>query len=124
MRILPRVAEEECFALKGGTAINLFVRDLPRLSVDIDLMYLPSHARIEALAGINAAMMRIATAIQSGIPGAHVARTDTKGTVRKLIVSAEGVKVKLEISPVLRGTVNPSVIMQVSPAVERTFGFA
>ena len=41
VRTLPYVAEEECFALKGGTAINLFVRDLPRLSVDIDLTYLP-----------------------------------------------------------------------------------
>ncbi len=41
VRILPLVAEEESFALKGGTAINLFVRDMPRLSVDIDLTYVP-----------------------------------------------------------------------------------
>ena len=40
VRTLPFVAEERCFALKGGTAINLFVRDLPRVSVDIDLTYL------------------------------------------------------------------------------------
>lgn len=40
MRVLPVVAQEQCFALKGGTAINLFVRDMPRLSVDIDLAYL------------------------------------------------------------------------------------
>lgn len=39
MRALPYVAEESCFALKGGTAINLFIRNLPRLSVDIDLTY-------------------------------------------------------------------------------------
>ncbi|MFC0805297.1 nucleotidyl transferase AbiEii/AbiGii toxin family protein [Ensifer sp. P24N7] len=38
-RILPLVAQEPCFALMGGTAINLFIRDLPRLSVDIDLVY-------------------------------------------------------------------------------------
>jgi hypothetical protein len=41
IELLPLVARERCFALKGGTAINLFVRDLPRLSVDIDLTYLP-----------------------------------------------------------------------------------
>ena len=41
VRTLPLVAYEKCFALKGGTAINLFVRDMPRLSVDIDLTYLP-----------------------------------------------------------------------------------
>ena len=41
LRTIPHVAAEDCFALKGGTAINLFVRDMPRLSVDIDLAYLP-----------------------------------------------------------------------------------
>jgi len=41
LRVLPYVAKEKIFALKGGTAINLFVRELPRLSVDIDLTYLP-----------------------------------------------------------------------------------
>lgn len=41
VRLLPHVAKEEVFALKGGSAINLFYRDLPRLSVDIDLTYLP-----------------------------------------------------------------------------------
>ena len=41
IKTIPHVAAETCFALKGGTAINLFVRDIPRLSVDIDLTYLP-----------------------------------------------------------------------------------
>ncbi len=41
VQLLPLVAEEPCFALKGGTAINLFIRELPRLSVDIDLVYRP-----------------------------------------------------------------------------------
>ena len=50
VRILPFVAAEEEFALKGGTAINLFYRDLPRLSVDIDLTYLPIKDRAESLA--------------------------------------------------------------------------
>lgn len=45
VELLPLVAREPCFALKGGTAINLFVRDLPRLSVDIDLTYLPIEDR-------------------------------------------------------------------------------
>ncbi|MGI9278789.1 MAG: nucleotidyl transferase AbiEii/AbiGii toxin family protein [Endozoicomonas sp.] len=45
VQIIPMVARESCFALKGGTAINLFIRDLPRLSVDIDLAYLPLDPR-------------------------------------------------------------------------------
>lgn len=57
--ILPFVADERVFALKGGTAINFFVLDLPRLSVDIDLTYLPAQPREEALSGIDAALSRI-----------------------------------------------------------------
>jgi len=45
VQALPVIFQESCFALKGGTAINLFVRDLPRLSVDIDLVYLPDEYR-------------------------------------------------------------------------------
>lgn len=65
VRILPFVAEETCFALKGGTAINLFIRDMPRLSVDIDLTYLPVASRQVSLADIDAAMKRIAGRIRN-----------------------------------------------------------
>lgn len=58
VRLLPIVAREPAFALKGGTAINLFIRNLPRLSVDIDLVFLPTHDRPEALTEIDAAMRR------------------------------------------------------------------
>ncbi len=49
VQLLPFVGQKRCFALKGGTAINLFVRDLSRLSVDIDLTYLPMAERNQAL---------------------------------------------------------------------------
>ena len=39
IKAVPLVAAETAFALKGGTAINLFLRDMPRLSVDIDPPY-------------------------------------------------------------------------------------
>ncbi|WP_241659634.1 nucleotidyl transferase AbiEii/AbiGii toxin family protein [Sphingomonas glacialis] len=54
VRTIPEIVREEIFALKGGTAINLFVRDLPRLSVDMDLVYLPVAGRGESLASIRA----------------------------------------------------------------------
>ena len=60
MRVLPLVAREPQFALKGGTAINLFVRDLPRMSVDIDLTYLPLDNRHDALVAIEEGLRRIA----------------------------------------------------------------
>ena len=124
MRLLPLVAREECFALKGGTAINLFVRNLPRLSVDIDLMYLPRHGRPEALAGIAAAMKRIEAGVLAAIPGARVTRYEREGTILRLLVIAEGTQVKIEVSPVLRGVVHEPALMAVTEAVEDAFGFA
>ena len=59
VRTLPSVAAEPIFALKGGTAISLFIRDLLRFSVDIDLTYLPLKPRDEALAEIDDALMLI-----------------------------------------------------------------
>ena len=57
--VLPLIAEEKCFALHGGTAINLFIRDMPRLSVDIDLTYLPIEDRQTSLNNIHFALFRI-----------------------------------------------------------------
>ena len=68
IRTIPFVARERAFALKGGTAINLFVRDMPRLSVDIDLTYLPVEDRTTSLAAIDAAMLRIRERIEQESP--------------------------------------------------------
>lgn len=73
LRAIPHVAAETCFALKGGTAINLFVLDMPRLSVDIDLAYLPvAEPRETALRKISEALSRIAAAITKAIGGVTV----------------------------------------------------
>lgn len=124
MRLIPIVARETCFALKGGTAINLFVRDLPRLSVDIDLMYLPMHERSEALVEIDAAMKRIKTSALTDLRGARVTENVHDGAVLRLLVMAEGTQVKIEVSPVLRGVVHEPFIAPVTEAVEEVFGFA
>src|ERR1700693_2203542 len=111
IRTLPLVAEEDCFALKGGTAINLFVRDLPRLSVDIDLTYLPVAPRPQSLAAINAAMKRIAGRIKATLPDAQIIEATTENTVVKLTVRSQGVQIKIEVTPVLRGCVfEPEII--------------
>jgi predicted nucleotidyltransferase component of viral defense system len=126
IRILPFIAEEECFALKGGTAINLFVRDMPRLSVDIDLTYLPVHPRPESLAAIDAAMKRIGERIRKQIPRAQVTQTAIRpeGAVYKSLIRSGGVQTKIEVTPVLRGCVFEPELRTVSTSVEDTFGFA
>lgn len=126
IRALPFVAEEPAFALKGGTAINLFMRDLPRLSVDIDLTYLPVEDRATSLASIDAAMLRIKERIEQGLRGVRVtpSRVQGENIVTKLVVRLDGVQIKIEVTPVLRGTVYEPSLMSVSPAVEEAFGFA
>ena len=93
--MLPLVAYEDCFALKGGTAINLFLRDLPRLSVDIDLAYLPIQDRISSLTGIGTALEKIADAAEKRLQGVCLQHRRTGGQVLKLFVIRGGVQVKL-----------------------------
>lgn len=123
-RILPLVAAEKCFALKGGTAINLFVRDLPRLSVDIDLAYLPSEDRETALKNIRAALSRISAAIQNSFSGSKVLHSPEHSDSQRLIVEHNGVKIKIELSPVLRGTVYPIKVMATTKKTAENFGYA
>lgn len=91
IKAAPLVAAETSFALKGGTAINLFVRDMPRLSVDIDLTYLPIADRAASLRDIHAGMGRIRNAIRRGIPGAWVGESilPSENCMTKLIVRAD-----------------------------------
>jgi predicted nucleotidyltransferase component of viral defense system len=120
IRLVPLIAEENCFALKGGTAINLFVRDMPRLSIDIDLTYVPVHSYDASLAAIDAAMGRIGARVKARIPGATIA----KGARTHLLVRAEGVTNKIEVTPVMRGCVCEPELKSVTEAVEDAFGFA
>jgi len=124
LRVLPFVAEENCFALKGGTAINLFWRDMPRLSVDVDLTYLPLEPRVQSLATIDVAMKRIAEKIRRSIADVQVVKTQHEGAVIRLFVRAGDVQIKIEVTPVLRGCVFEPETRRVSSKVEETFGFA
>jgi hypothetical protein len=63
--VLPVINQFDCFALKGGTAINLFIRDLPRLSVDIDLAHIPIEPREAFLANIENELLKMKGVIES-----------------------------------------------------------
>lgn len=123
VRVLPIVAKEEAFALKGGTAINLFVRDFPRLSVDIDLVYMPMDERDTAIENINAALKRIEDDIRKTLR-ANVQKVPDANDSKRLVVSHNGVSIKVELSPVARGVVYPASIMSVTKNVEAEFGYA
>jgi len=122
--VLPFVAKEKCFALKGGTAINLFVRDMPRLSVDIDLAYLPVQDRETSLYEIDAAMIRIEKQIVSTFTGTEISRSLLPSTDKciRLTIKHNDTQIKIEVTPVIRGSINPAIIKNISPNSETQYG--
>jgi len=93
VQTLPVIFQEPCFALKGGTAINLFIRDLPRLSVDADLVYLPNEDRMEALEHIRQALARISDRLCETIAGLAIHRAfDDKADALRLVVGKGDVR--------------------------------
>ncbi len=125
LSVLPEIATEKVFALKGGTAINLFYRDMPRLSIDIDLTYLPINDREASLKDIDATLGRITQAIARHNPRAQVQRIAGGGNNdTRILVGAGRTQVKIETSAVTRGAVCPPTMMVVSDVVTEHFGFA
>ena len=120
LRVLPIVGREEVFALKGGTAINLFVRDLPRLSVDIDLTFLPLVERNEALVGIRDALQHVAADVKNQIFEATV-NASPRLDAPKLVVGARGAVIKVEPNATLRGSVYPPSVRRTTHTVETEF---
>lgn len=126
VEILPFVAEEDCFALKGGTAINFFVRDLPRLSVDIDLAYLPINDYETSRREIDLALRRIMERLTSVSPSydVTVGENDRSAMIDTLNVRNREVQVKIEVNPVIRGALHAPQSLAVHPLVEEQIGFA
>ncbi|MFO1315745.1 MAG: nucleotidyl transferase AbiEii/AbiGii toxin family protein [Burkholderiales bacterium] len=119
--IAPRVFAEPEFAMKGGTAINLFVQPLPRLSVDIDLVFVPADfEREEALQRISAALNRIQVALGRA-PGMNARLGGADGDEVKLFVTRNDVRVKVEVNTVFRGTVYTPIRSGLSKAATEYF---
>lgn len=124
--VAPFVFSKACFALKGGTAINLFLHDLPRLSVDIDLVYtdLEHTGRDSALEAIEGELRDIAKLLESKL-GVTV-RPTTSGSEHesKLFISRGPVLLKVEVNHVFRGAVYPLVTGTLSPQAQSRFSRA
>lgn len=103
----PDVFQAPCFALKGGTALNLLVQEMPRLSVDLDVVYVPhaterGAALEEIAAALDAAQKRLAAL---GITSELISTKD--GDEVKLLIRKDRSQVKVEVNHVFRGTVLP-----------------
>ena len=102
LRLMPVVMAEGVFAVHGGSAINLFVQDMPRYSVDIDLTYMPLKSREESLADINAHLQSIATNGARHLRGLHVVHNRASC---KLLCEYHGYQVKIEVNFTKRGII-------------------
>ncbi|MCF6347865.1 MAG: nucleotidyl transferase AbiEii/AbiGii toxin family protein [Flavobacteriaceae bacterium] len=118
LNVLPEIAKETCFALHGGTAINLFVRDMPRLSVDIDLTYIPIESRDDTLLNITQALKRIKSSIERILPDVKVLH---KQENLKLQVSSTIAQIKVEVNQAMRGIINESKKMSLCKVAQDEF---
>lgn len=98
--VIPEIAPEQRLALHGGTAINLFVRNMPRLSVDIDLTYTPLEDREASFRNILEALQEISKRIEKRVPGIKV---EHKEDTHKLLVTNKNAMIKVEVSQIIRG---------------------
>ena len=114
LRLIPIVMEEKVFAIHGGTAINLFLKDLPRYSVDIDLTYIPLANRQTSLDDINLHLKSIADKAKKAFKGMHVV---PNFNTCKLLCEYRGKQVKIEVNQTKRGTVGGEV--QTIPLTEK-----
>lgn len=106
LRMIPLVTEEGVFAVHGGSAINLFVRNLPRYSVDIDLTYIPLEDRTSSLAHINEHLSDIAAKAKKAFRGMHIV---PKPDICKLICEYQGRQIKIEVNQIKRGIIGGNV---------------
>jgi predicted nucleotidyltransferase component of viral defense system len=123
IKVLPEVAKEKDFVLLGGTAINFFIKDMPRISVDLDLMYLPVGPRKEALENIEGVLMRVKDNIKAAVPGIKVRPTGgIEGRNLKLELQNWQTRIKIEVNATKRGTALPTQIMATKPSVFKQLG--
>jgi len=96
---------------------------MPRLSVDIDLTYLPLEPRDTALANIGEALHRIVAGIRKTVPGTTVQENQARVAehVSKLSVRTAEATIKIEPNLVFRGTVFPIEERELSQQAEQLF---
>ena len=121
LQVIPHIATEKTLALKGGTAINLFLRNMPRLSVDIDLTYLPFDNRETALTNISGSLGKIRERITKSIPGTSVSNHTVEGNDIKLLVQSKNAQIKIEVNTITRGHLHPVRLLQVNDEVQDRF---
>ncbi len=121
IRVMPLVFKIKDFAVHGGTAINLFHRNLPRYSVDIDVTYFPLQDRLTSLKTINDHLANLKSAIEKAVPGIHVVH---KPDILKLQCTKEGTTIKIEVNGIKRGAIGDVEKIQLCDKAKEEFGMS
>lgn len=120
LRLIPIVVEEGVFAIHGGTAINLFLKDLPRYSVDIDLTYIPLSDRQQSIEDINRHLQSISDKAKKAFKGMHIV---PNFSTCKLLCEYRGKQVKVEVNQTKRGIIGGDVLsVPLSDKAQDEFG--
>ncbi|MEO0289437.1 MAG: nucleotidyl transferase AbiEii/AbiGii toxin family protein [candidate division WOR-3 bacterium] len=94
------------FLLKGGTAINLFYRDLPRLSVDIDLVFNSLVEREQAVIKNNKFFDEFEKSLWEIMKYKITSKNYTNNFITKIIINSKQGPIKIEPNCIVRGTLN------------------
>lgn len=121
IRIMPSVYRINDFAVHGGTAINLFHKNMPRYSVDIDLTYIPIQDREESLRTIEEHLKTLKANIEKSIPGVKVI---PKYDVMKLQCTLNGATVKIEVNAIKRGLIGETEDKMLCEKAQQEFSMA
>lgn len=124
--IAPIIFDTPLFAMKGGTALNLFLQAMPRLSVDIDVVVVQRDlARDEAIAAISGELDRARAQIEAEGHAVKFSTATTSGKAKgdevKLTVISGQTSVKVEVNYVFRGTLLEPVNRPLVQAAEEMF---
>ena len=119
IRVMPLVFRIKDFAVHGGTAINLFHRNLNRYSVDIDITYIPIADRDSSLKAINAHLAALKTSIERAVPGIRIIH---KQDVWKLQCTKDGTTIKIEVNGTKRGLLGDAEKKQLCEKAKVEFG--
>jgi len=117
LRILPVIYREEDFAVHGGTAINLFVKNLQRYSVDVDLTYIPIGTREVSMAEIDKKLAAISLQLQRVVPELNI-----RPVPNKLLCTVGRSTVKIEVNGIKRGIIGPTIEMPLCDKAQTEFG--
>jgi len=116
LKIVPQLYDIDTFAIHGGTAINLYVLDFPRYSVDIDLTYTLIKPRDESFAELHQSLLLLKECVRRVVPNVIITEKPNK-----ILCNDKGVMVKVEVSGIKRGLIEATELRTLSAKAQQIF---